>query len=745
MLLINRHSWIVFCLAYIIGLFATGLFYFNNEPLSFLIYLKIGFILAFFCILNQFLAKKIVDRRVCLIAIIIAYLAVIYFSLRIPQPKANDISYFIDSGRSNLVTVTGKVLNEPRLNSNHKLKFWLQVQEVNKSTTSEFEKVSGKLYVTLPLLEGKQIYPSELVTIKGTLYKPKAPNNSQQFNFQRYLQNNGTFAGLSGFKLIDRSSKSTWGWYQLRKRIVRAQMIGLGSPLGQLVSSIVLGQRAVDLPEDIRNLFIKSGLAHVLAASGFQVSLLLGFVLKITNFLNTKKQVVFGCLILIIYSCLTGFSPSVFRATIMGFAVLFALVNQAKIRPDGSLLLAATILLLINPLWIWDLGFQLSFLATLGLIITLPALEKRLDWLPPNLTNAIAIPLAASLWTLPLISYVFNTVAVYSIFVNVVTTPLISIISLGGMLSSVISLIFPVFGSYIAWLLKYPTLLLIGLTKFFTNLPGSTWSIGEISLFLLLLIYSLMIFLWLTPKSQKYWLPILILVTGLIIVPLHYQKANLLQVTVLHTDTIPTVLIQDRGKVILVNSSKAQDIQYTILPFLASQGVNHLDYVMLNLQQIQNNQDGLQKLQSRIKINQLFVYDEFNKNYVTEQEKINIPRENNSTIKTDSLLIQTTDNSQALQLTVNNQQWLLTDTLSSLKTKSSDKTNVLLWLGESLNEEVIKHFSGQVAIALSAQPLSNIINPSFQLYTTDHYGIINWTPQKGFFTALDKTERNNNF
>jgi competence protein ComEC len=109
---------------------------------------------------------------------------------------------------------------------------------------------------------------------------------------------------------------------------------------------------------------------------------------------------------------------------------------RRKVKLLGSLLVTATLLLLFNPLWIWDLGFQLSFLATLGLLVTVPPLIKKLDWMPPAIACLIAVPIAASLWTLPLQLYVFGVVPVYSIVVNMITTPLISVISISGIISA---------------------------------------------------------------------------------------------------------------------------------------------------------------------------------------------------------------------------------------------------------------------------------------------------------------------
>ena len=573
------HSGIILCLAYIVGLLSTGLLNFassQGQTFTVVIVGLVGLTMAIAITISRFPYWRVYSN-VCLGAGIIAILAVIYFQLRIPQPQVNDISNLLTKAPSEFITVEGRVLTEPRLTESRRIKFWFQPTQVKSSLQ---KKVSGKLYVTLPLLKGTGIYPGENLSIQGILYQPQTVKNPGGFDFKTYLNREGAFAGLKGLEIeVEHNSQEpTWGWWKIRQKIIKAQVRGLGSPVGQLVSSMVLGRRAVDLPQDIRDRFIQAGLAHILAASGFHVSLLLAVVLKVTNRYSTRSQFLVGLFTLIIYVGLTGLQPSVIRAILMGFGALIGLLFDRKIIPLGSLLLAATILLIFNPLWIWNLGFQLSFLATFGLIITVPAINKRLDWLPPTIATMIAVPVAASIWTLPLICYIFNTVATYSILVNIIATPLVSIISLGGMISAIASLILPMVGSAISSLLFYPTLLLLAITKLFTNLPGSALAIGKISLVSLIIIYGLFCLVWLSKWWQSRWYLVLLFTLSLISLPIIYSHFNLVQVTVLAAKQEQIIVIQDKGKVTLVNSGTADTAKYTVLPFLKEQGINHLDY-----------------------------------------------------------------------------------------------------------------------------------------------------------------------
>ncbi|MEY2857034.1 MAG: hypothetical protein RLZZ74_1346 [Cyanobacteriota bacterium] len=595
----TRTNWIIIGIAYIIGLLSTSLLppTASGWTLKQLTLLSVIFIgLAVFVAIAQRTRNSIaskIEPRILLVAVVVAIFAVGYFQLRIPQPKYNDISYQITKSDRPLVHVIGTVLNEPRLNNNQGLKFWLKVVKIDGAYTQlsgasklpnsfggqplDGETVSGKLYGTLPLLQGTGIHPGQVLNLTGFLYLPTAASNPKGFDFKQYLARQGIFAGIQGTEAQFEEQNPGWGWWKLRQRIVRSQLQGLGSPVGQLVSSIVLGGKAVDLPGDIRDRFIAVGLAHVLAASGFQVSLLLGIILKLTESMAAKPRLAIGIGTITAYLGLTGIQASVLRAALMGVAVLLALTMETKVKPLGSLFSAAVIILLFEPLLIQDLGFQLSFLATLGLIVTLPELQAKLDWLPVTIASLLAVPLAASIWVLPLLCYQFNTLATYSIGVNILSTPLITIISLGGMISGMIALIVPAAGSAIASLLFYPTTLLIGITNFCRNLPGNTWAVGQMPLAILLAIYGLFILIWCHKWWQRRWwlglfFPVVFFLTTA------FYNTSQIQIAVLTSQQSPIIVVQDRSQAMLINSGQNNQAKYSVLPFLAQQGINTIDY-----------------------------------------------------------------------------------------------------------------------------------------------------------------------
>ena len=728
----TRNSWIVICLAYIVGLLSAN--FFSNSNLGLTdrqLCIAIAFISGLTFVSAIACRKLKISFKVWLGAAIVAILAVFYLQLRIPQPKTNDIVYQVSTTEREVVTVTGKVLTEPRLNTSHKIKFWLEATEIN-----EREQVSGKLYVSLPLLQGTGINLGEEIKLKGILYAPQAAVASSSFDFKVYLARQGIFTGIQGLEVIsDYDTEPAWGWWKLRRRIVRNHLQGLGSPVGQLVSSMVLGRKAVDLPVDLRDRFIEAGLAHVLAASGFHVSLLLGLILKLIDRFAAKSRLIIGICTLIIYLGLTGIQASVLRACLMGSAVLVAMTLETKVKPLGSLLLAATIILVFDPLLISDLGFQLSFLATFGLIVTMPELQTRLDWLAPTIATLVAVPLAASVWVLPLLCYEFNTLATYSIVVNIICTPLVVAISLGGMISAIVGSIVPIVGSGIAWLLLYPTLCLIAAIDFFTSLPGSSWAIGQISLGILLTIYGLLISIWLNRKCRKHWRSLLLFIVTIIIVPIAYRNFNLTQITFLPTQPEPAIVIQDRGKTILIDSGKP-NFQYTVLPFLTQQGINHLDYY------IEPNQTAfsLATISDRLSID----------NVISSTKDINSSENLERNIATDTFKIYIEPQLPILKIETATEIWLLlgiqlnsSQIANYIKQNSLNRKSLTL-IGSSISSDLL---SLNPKYVVSLHPAATIYRQnlaSIGVYNLKE-GMLTWTPRDKFGFTKSKSSFNSIF
>lgn len=776
----NPASGALLSLAYLLGLLSTAILGLPTRavPWKETVLLSLGLVL--FGIVAAIALPKLWRTgprpRLWITTGIVAALAIVYFQSRVPQPASNDISQFVRSAngvtQAQVVTIQGKVKSIPRLTRSSKGQFWLEATQLNEvessNTTGAISQgVTGKLYVTVPLLQATGLYPGQMIAVTGVLYKPKPVENPGAFDFEAYLAKEGAFAGFSGRQVtdFDEDQEPLWGWWVLRQRIVRSQVRWLGSPVGPLVSSMVLGNRAVDIPYDIRDPFVQAGLAHALAASGTQTSLILGLILVLTRRFSVKAQLVFGTSVLLIFVCLTGVQPSVLRAAIMGFGALVALVTQRKVKPLGSLLLAATLLLLFNPLWIWDLGFQLSFLATLGLLVTAPTLINQFDWLLPAIASLIAIPLAASLWTLPLQLYIFGMLASYSIVANIISAPLIAVISVGSIVSALAALFSPIAGSAVAWLLDYPTQLLIGLVEFFSELPGNSVAVGTISLAQLLIIYGLIGITCISQRWQRRWWLMGVLVVAVVALPVWQTQVSQFQATVLAAPQEQVLVVQDRGQVSLINSGEEDTARFTVLPFLQKQGVNQIDWAVALDAQPRLRSGWLQMLES------LPIRTFYDSAKPEAPSAAPPPKDASTSASAFALAVQSqqgnyqlvpTDQALAvgstliklinadpsvLQLQLRNQTWLLLGETSPdfqkqlATTGKLPRVQVLWWPGGSLTPDLLETVQPKVAIASSntvdPEAVKLLQNAKISLYWTGRDGAIQWTPNRGFETTLE--------
>ena len=411
------------------------------------------------------------------VAGMVGLLGASYCILSAPQPLANDISKFASQQER---IVLGEVTEMPQTTRQEKGRFFFEAHSVRGSGSgSSLEaprKVSGKLYVTAALSPSKKLYPGQMVELKGRIDKVENSREADKSSFGDYLAKQGCFAKFRTrwVDFLPDQEPPRWALWRLRQRIVSAQGRWLGNPAGNLLSAMTLGRKAVDLPYGVKDNFIQAGLAHTLAASGFHVSLLLGLVLGLLKSQQPRIQAGTGVLALAMYVGLTGLQPSVVRASVMGVGALAGLAMQQKVKPLGCLLIAANLILLCNPQWIWDVGFQLSAMATLGLILMVPMLMERLDWLPTNVATLLAVPMAAYFWTIPLQLHYFEVLPSYSILLNGIATPLVVLISMGGFVSAIAAIILPILGSAIAANLYYPIHLLIWLVERFNQLPGNS-------------------------------------------------------------------------------------------------------------------------------------------------------------------------------------------------------------------------------------------------------------------------------
>ncbi|MCJ2543301.1 ComEC/Rec2 family competence protein [Thermostichus vulcanus] len=504
-----------------------------------------------------------------------------YLGWRQPFPSPTDISLLAPQQG---ISIIGEITSEPRLTRSERLQFWLQAEQVLHADQTA-RLVSGKLYVTTdPAITQKQdLHPSQRVRLTGSLYLPSPALNPGAFDFQAYLQRQGAFAGLSAQEVVPQAGGRSWGGWTLRRRIRQAFIRGLGEREGNLLASLVLGSRAAQLDFDLQDAFREIGMAHALAASGFHVSLLVGVVFVLTRPLAVRAQQVIILAVLALYLTLTGFSPSVLRAALMGVAAMAVLTEprlqgKVKLNPLGTLLLAAVVLLVYQPNWITDLGFQLSFTATLGLLVGTAPIVLRLSFLPPTIAAALAIPLAALMWTLPLQIVTFGRIPTYSLLANPLLTALLLPLLVAGFAVAFVALLSPGLGSLLVQPLTLLLTPLINWVGWIASWPFSSYYTGAISLLQCLLLYGALVAVTFWPRWQRAlrWQGTALVMIGILIGPGLWPGPPV-QITALASGRTPILAIHAEGRHLLMNSGDPRLAERTVLPYLRQRGIHHLD------------------------------------------------------------------------------------------------------------------------------------------------------------------------
>ncbi|PJA46352.1 hypothetical protein CO174_00330 [Candidatus Uhrbacteria bacterium CG_4_9_14_3_um_filter_50_9] len=319
--------------------------------------------------------------------------------------------------------------------------------------------VDGKVLVRLPL------HPA--VTYADTLVfscKLEAPEPFEGFAYDRYLAVRGIYATCSFPQYVDVRPFEGWSLVgsvlSVKGTLVHALERALPEPQAAFMAGLLFGGSS-SLSRALKDDFAATGTSHILAASGFNVSLFslvfLGWILQTR--LGRKRGLVLTGVLIVLYSITAGATPAVIRAALMGSVVLVQHWISRRAYMANVLLLTAALMLLVNPLLLLDdVGFQLSFAATAAIVILAEPISRRLPFIPNRLglKEAIAGSLAAILVTAPILLWQFGQLSLVAPFANLLILPLVPFAmaaSIAALIASLVSTELGVIVALPAWAL----------------------------------------------------------------------------------------------------------------------------------------------------------------------------------------------------------------------------------------------------------------------------------------------------
>lgn len=321
--------------------------------------------------------------------------------------------------------------------------------------------------------------------VRGTfrLRHPRRFENPGGFDYPTYLATQGIF--LEGWTrepvetLAASRGSALLGWlFRLRALLLRRLDTAMPAAEAGLLKATVLGDRS-GLSAEMNQAFLDSGTYHILAISGLNVSLLAGALFGLFRLVRASPRVaaLASALLVTLYAALAGGSASVVRAAVMADAYLLAVILDRRGELLNTLALSALGLLWWNPRLLFDVGFQLTYLATLGIILILPRCEAALARRPRPIRwtlESLVITLAATAMTLPILARAFNRVAPVGVLANLPIVPLSGLITGLGTAASAVLLVRPAGLPWLNQVNGWLVDLLFATARWFAAWPGST-------------------------------------------------------------------------------------------------------------------------------------------------------------------------------------------------------------------------------------------------------------------------------
>ncbi len=471
--------------------FFFGIFFstiFNKLNLLPLVYLTISYLSIWL-----FLKSKLINifkLNIILISLIFFIIGFYHFNIFYAQKKG-DYDFLINKK----IDKTFIVDDEPEIKGWH-----TKLILIDKKNNNKFISWVDNL--------PKYEYGDEL-EIKGWLIKIKnfkSNDSFRQFDYINFLKKDNIFYEIKkpsiSLKEKHKGSYIKEKLFYFKKKITNQIKKLMPEPESSLLAGILIGAKE-DMGRELLDEFRKTGIIHIVVLSGFNLTILAQFIMIVLSIFGKKISTFFGSLSIILFAIMTGASATIVRASLMALLVIMAKSMGRNSEAIKLLFLAGFIMLIFNPmLLVYDASFQLSFLATLGLLLLSPKIEgwiKYGNWKIFNFKEILGATLSTQIFVFPLLLYLMGEISIVSPLVNILVLILIPF----SMLLGVITILFSLINFNIGLILSYFNYLILTydliIVHYFSLLSFSTFKWDNFSaadMFIVYFIYFLIFIFW---------------------------------------------------------------------------------------------------------------------------------------------------------------------------------------------------------------------------------------------------------
>ena len=466
----------------------------------------------------------------------------------------------------------------------------IQEKEYKKVCTAKIVRNNKKILINIKMSQDiPSIKYGDSLYIEGEFKQPEEARNYKGYNYKQYLKTK-KIIGTVELEKVKILKSSNGSFIHNIQKYIRDTINGtLTDEEGNLLLAILLGDKD-KLSEDIQESFKTSNLSHMLAVSGAHVSyIILGLTYVLQNSIIGKKNGKIVCIIfLLAFMAITNFTPSVTRACIMAILTLFSSIIYRKSDVYTNISVAALITLIFNPYSLLDLGFQLSYGGTIGIIIFIKRIqEKKSNSKVINYIKQMAlVSIYANIIIIPIMMYHFNTVSFTFIISNIMASPILGIIVITGFLFIITSITVKPLTRLIAIFIKPILSILIKISQICSKLPFSNILVVTPYMFNVISYYAIILYCIKSKKNNKCKIIICLLIVLILINFIIYifpQKLRIFFIDVGQGDS--TLIITPDKKTVLIDGggSDSFDVgEKVLLPYLLDRRILKIDYVLIS-------------------------------------------------------------------------------------------------------------------------------------------------------------------
>lgn len=440
-------------------------------------------LLLFWLIINW---KNIGARPIILCGLFLL-IGILRYQISLPDfTDENKIYHY----NGNEIELTGTVIKVDERISNQKL-------------TIKSDVKKGKVLITLPLYP-KYNYGDQL----NIVCQLQQPEPFKGFNYEKYLARYDIYSvcyypDVNFIQTTDELSLSENLFSKIlitKQKLSTSLNFSIPEPQVSILQAMVLGNRR-GIPQDILEKFSNVGVSHIIAISGMHIMIIIMILMSLAIFCGLIRQKAFwlATLTIIFYVILIGAPASAVRAAIMGILILYAQKIGRLNYSINALIFAAALMLAVNPkLLISDVGFQLSFMAALGIIYLLPIFrrffENRKKYFSDQIMDIIYITISAQIMTLPLIIFYFEKLSLVSILANLLILPVIPFVMVLGLINSVVGIFSIALGRLIGYLSWLATSYVLSIVNWLDKIPFGHIEIRGLNVFFVVILYGVILF-----------------------------------------------------------------------------------------------------------------------------------------------------------------------------------------------------------------------------------------------------------